>query len=289
MTSDTHDDAMPTGNAVLYRVPLAGGAPVVLATALRDPFGLVTDSTSVYWTSWDGTVKKMPLAGGAVTILATGQETPTHLAINATDLYWGNISSGTLVKAPLAGGSPTVLHDFGGPSQPIRGLVLDASNAYVTLAGGAPTEGSLVKVPLDGSPPVVLASGLTSPHAVAVDAGTVYWTSVYTFDAMMNTLPGGVLSVASAGSGSPATVFPQITPHNLARDAKYLYSSGGELDPQMVNLADASDVIRYPLAGGPPTTIASGVFVDGLVACPGGVCWTDALHGAVMRYEDCSP
>ena len=48
---------------------------------------------------------------------------------------------------------------------------------------------------------------------------------------------------------------------------------------------------RASVLGGDPEefAIATTTFHNGIVACPGGVCWTDSNHGTLMRFVACAP
>ena len=67
-TLDQQGDAPGTGRVV--SVPLAGGAPVVLASGQGEARGIAADDSFVYWTSSDGTVKKTPVGGGPIAVMA---------------------------------------------------------------------------------------------------------------------------------------------------------------------------------------------------------------------------
>ena len=80
------------------KVPLAGGAPTVLATG-ADPLGIAVDGVSVYWTDYGtGTVASIPLGGGAPTLLAAGQSGANGICQDATSLYWADSTSETVMK-----------------------------------------------------------------------------------------------------------------------------------------------------------------------------------------------
>ena len=70
---------------------------------------IVVDSTSVYWGSDDGTVRKIPVGGGAVTTLAANSQTPRRLAIDAAYVYWVSFDGGTVQKVPVNGGTVLTL------------------------------------------------------------------------------------------------------------------------------------------------------------------------------------
>jgi hypothetical protein len=71
----------------LYRLPLAGGSPVALASSCAR--GIAVDGTDVYWT--DGSrVSSVPAAGGTTRTLYSG---PSPVSggpvLDATSVYWG--------------------------------------------------------------------------------------------------------------------------------------------------------------------------------------------------------
>ena len=87
----------------IKRVPLTGGAAVVLATSpgvigIRD---LVTDGSYLYWADALG-VRKMAIGGGAIQTLASG-ETFSHLGLDGSVLYYSSANS--ILDVPTAGGS----------------------------------------------------------------------------------------------------------------------------------------------------------------------------------------
>jgi hypothetical protein len=65
------------------------GTPSPLASG-NQAQRIATDGTNVYWTSKDGDVSKVPVGGGAVVVLASGQDQPWDIAIDAHCVYWTN-------------------------------------------------------------------------------------------------------------------------------------------------------------------------------------------------------
>jgi hypothetical protein len=91
----------PTPASVVRQSNKDGSNVIVLATNQEDPWELVVDGTSVYWTNYvaSGTVVKCAIGGcnGTPTVLASGQGGPLGIAIDETSLYWAT-ELGTVMK-----------------------------------------------------------------------------------------------------------------------------------------------------------------------------------------------
>ena len=148
------------------KISTGGGAVTTLVSGLSAPWGIGTDSTSVYFT-YASTVAKVPLGGGSVTTLATSGD-PYELAVNATDVFWTNPTTQTIMKVPVGGGSATTLGSS--LNHPLV-VALDGSYIYWTCNWC----GTVSKMPLGGGIPTTLAGGLTNPVGIAVDSTYVYY------------------------------------------------------------------------------------------------------------------
>ena len=91
----------------IKRVPLTGGAAVVLATspAVIGNRDLVTDGSFLYWADADG-IRKMAIAGGTVQTLVSG-ETFAHLGLDGPVLYYS--SGNSILHVPTSGGASTTV------------------------------------------------------------------------------------------------------------------------------------------------------------------------------------
>jgi len=180
--------------AVMMRMPLAGGAPETLATAAMVSsscgWGCVAvDSTSAYWAP-AGSVMKVPLSCGMpVSLAPTGSV--NALAVAATGVYWeqsnsldDGIDAGTwsVRTVPLGGGQVTTIAS--NAAYPIQPLAVDATNVYWTYQDCNASCGNsfacscsaIASAPLAGGAPTQLVTGLAErPFALAVDATSVYW------------------------------------------------------------------------------------------------------------------
>jgi surface antigen len=87
----------------IKRVPLTGGAAVVLATspAVIGNRDLVTDGSSLYWADAGG-IRKMAITGGTVQTLVSGT-TFVHLGLDGPVLYYS--SGNSILNVPATGGA----------------------------------------------------------------------------------------------------------------------------------------------------------------------------------------
>jgi surface antigen len=119
----------------IKRVPLTGGAAVVLATspAVIGNRDLVTDGSSLYWADTGG-IRKMAITGGTVQTLVSGA-TFTHLGLDGAVLYYS--SGDSILNVPTSGGaSATVVSAASAitaidPSSPANGILWGEANGSV--------------------------------------------------------------------------------------------------------------------------------------------------------------
>jgi surface antigen len=91
----------------IKRVPLSGGAAVVLATspAVIGNRDLVTDGSLLYWADAGG-IRKVAITGGTVETLVPGG-TFAHLGLDGSSLYYS--SGNSILHVPTSGGPSSVL------------------------------------------------------------------------------------------------------------------------------------------------------------------------------------
>jgi len=215
-----------------------GGAPVRIATAgdpgVSSPRSLLVEGSSVYWyeaaqtrvsPSFPGLVQKAPVDGVDSTPVpvATDLGTLRSFAVNRSAVFWSDDESGIL-SAPLTGipkgGAPTAINVTLTPK-------LLASNGSTLLLAG---ETSLASMPVTGGPAELLASGLLSVQAVALDAKDAYFaaagssysgttTTTYNYDGSVGRVPL---------SGGPPVTISNAIPDGIALDSSGLYWSDAD-------------------------------------------------------------
>jgi hypothetical protein len=109
--------------AGVFKLPLAGGPPVVLASG--GAYNLVIAGQTVVWSSANG-LRRVPIAGGTPVEISP-ETTARSLATDGTDVFWGR-GNGQVVSKPIAGGSEKVLANYQYP----RGIAVDATSVYWT-------------------------------------------------------------------------------------------------------------------------------------------------------------
>ena len=241
---------------------LPATAPASIATGLVDPAQFTIDATNAYWTevgnSGDGSVKYKPLAGGAVTTLASGLSYPDGIAVDANNVYFAEENGGNIKYIPLSGGGTgctvSITVDSTGA---ITGATLVAggsgytNNEVLNVGTTVPVGGALAQVTVTASGGVVtavtltsntgsayaagtlstsvngipLAVGLHSPQYVAVDASSVYFTELGTWNsaAGLRNSDGTVNKVPKAGGSVVQLATKLDEPQTIAVDATNIY------------------------------------------------------------------
>lgn len=170
-------------------------------------------------------------------LMATEQLRPTALHVAGDSLYWllDAIGQGAVMKMAIGGGAPVAVAK--GLVQP-SSLQIDASAAYWIAYGD---QAGIHKVPLAGGPTTQLVSSSTPMpiQRLALDATHVYFSDV----------ADGSVKKVDKGGGPTVTVHAGLSgPTDLAID---------ELGVYVIESGDSGAIVRLPLDGGAPVTLAS--------------------------------
>jgi hypothetical protein len=196
-TFGSSDNAVGT----IVKQPLAGGAPVTLASGLSTVGPIAIDDSNVYWTDEFGAVASVAIAGGAVHQLVPAQYTlppntildswPTGITVSDGLVYWTStpldgMSPSTIQSIAIGGGSATTLATL--DTQP-SGLAVDDTFVYWGEVGpiipgsglGAPpivNQGSIRRTAKDGSGTAqILSTGATYPVGPVVEDNALYYST----------------------------------------------------------------------------------------------------------------
>jgi Carboxypeptidase regulatory-like domain len=280
-------ECSPACTWIIQRVPLAGGAPVTLATVDRKIVALTSDASNIYWEEesteplTDGcqcgsSIKVVPKIGGYTVVLVDGQlneALPTlppgytpgswqpvgGLAVDTTRIVFavGASSSYQIKTVPISGGaiSPlaSVPSSAGYAFNAIRNISVDTANVYWIDSANS----VLYMLPVTGGDITALASDLGVPDdlrtrvTLVITADSAYWTEPGTYSYCCLQMGSGRIRRVSLSGGSVGTVISGLdSPGALS------------VDSQNIVWAETWRVAKAPLGGGPATTLASGITTD---------------------------
>ncbi len=234
--------------------------PVTVSCAAAPPGRIAVAGDYVYWTVQGGSavVGRAPLAGGFPETIASDRAAAVGLAVDARFVYYTQPAAGRIMRVALGGGLPVALAT--GLDTPLL-LALNASpeggaSLYWTgghVAGG----GTVMKLALaSDAAPVVLIDGQTSPRAIAVQDGFVYWTDV---------MDGTILRTSTVGPDDSGVRTASRLATGLVAPTDLFVAGGFAYAPDQ-----AGHIQRVPVAGGPledvvdTTGIPYGVATDGI-------------------------
>jgi hypothetical protein len=245
-------------------VPVAGGAPVILATKQSDPMGIAVAGGIVYWANENGgTIMKVPVTGGTPVTVASGQGAPFEVAVDATNVYWTNVTAPAGVwSVPIAGGKPpTQLASTTAWGLTVRGGTVYYSDGKNVLS--VPTAG--------GTPPTTIVPAQASPYALALGATQIFWSN--------EGGQGEVLSMPLAGgNATPTSIATGTANTRLATDGTNLYFA------HPGTAGNDSSILRVPVGGGTPTALVTGQPTpETIVLDAQSVYWVDTYAGAIMK------
>jgi hypothetical protein len=267
---------------VIERVPLAGGAPLTLATVNRKVAAIAADATRIFWEesslepydpscNCGSKVKSVPKAGGAITLLVDGglngtmpAPPPGHtaaswlptggLALTSTELLFARAGNTYEIMAiPLAGGTLRVLASVPTPDHfstaTLQGLAVSGASAYFIDNYNH----ALSTVPVAGGVVTPLVTNLgsvstTNSSALALGGGNAYWSELGAVSGCCITGGTGTLRrVPLAGGGASNVVAALDLPASVGFDGSNLVWT----EPWRIGKAAAG--------GTGVTTLASGI------------------------------
>ncbi len=268
-TTDCYTDNPAAGDRVMM-VSSAGGTPTMIDYVEHSAgncglYGMVFDSSYVYWVNYsNGVIKRATLAGASPSVVFHGATYSNALVIDpgGANLYYHAYPDTWLGRVTTAGTGDTPFASTASING--QNLAIDGSSLYWTDYGA----GTVSWVPLSATTlPVAPTSSATlfeaNPLAPFVTSSTIYWIE----DGETGALRYAALTSPSAASLNTS---PLLWPANVVVDASYAWV--------LAYGASATDgrIYKIPVGGGEPVIVAQGLFRPTSIAMDAGhVYWTD--------------
>ncbi len=255
------------------------GVPTTLASEIQlTPTNLVSDGTSLFWTSGVGAgapVSSVPVGGGPITSVVPGPLPGGFVAVDDVNIYFYD-DSGGISRAPKSGGGSSTL--VNGTNASVAQVSVLGSSVYWLESGSAgpiqpvPTEYAVKRTPLQGGAISTVAefNAQLSPgvYGIGVTATTVFISE-----------EGIMLISLPLGSGVPDGGMPAKVPgvmsgcQLLLSDTDAIYcDTGSSID--RVASDGTTTVLGNALGGGPGSLAFDDTYVY----------WVDdATVGTIMR------
>lgn len=275
---------------------------MVLASGQGGPFGLTSDSTSLYWTNTTGgQVMRIPKEGGTPVTLASGQLEPHAIVSSGPHLFWANRGNQTIMymKLPPSGVEPVEVAS-GQPD--LEGLTFDGDFVFwasgssvvkkaslsdgvvsavtdvpsgpkdLAISGGthvywSNADGSIRRASLEGGREEIVAKAGQNATSLALNSTHVYWT---TFFGAIHRAPrdGGPVETLAEGEDHPRSI--------AVVDPFIYWAAGGEKDGAIRRM-------RHLGPGKPETFAAEQGEPAGIVTDLEHLYWVNQASGTVVR------
>jgi hypothetical protein len=253
--------------------------PAILGPGVTDFVGL--DATDVYWNLYNPSeIVKCSKSGCNGTPTSFWKDPNwslayTNLAFDNNNVYWftsqwvNNVSTNKLVRCAKSGcnGAPVEVYKETAPSAGPFSIAIDNNDIYWADDNG----GTVKKCAIGGcnNSATTLASSLTEPRALHIDATNIYWTTLDT--------SGAVLKCAKSGcNGTPTTLASaQNFAMSLQIDGTNVYW-GNYL---------GAGVMKCSLGGcnGMPAALETGSKPWAIAIDSKDVYWSDLLGDKILR------
>jgi hypothetical protein len=246
-----------TDNYQIYSVPLAGGTPTPVLSAVIPGDGqfLTVIGGTLYWTQVFQGVFSVPVTGGSATTIASTEAYPNTLTNDGTNLFWANTAGTYSIREDVLATSTLstipVSPDAGPGIDGIYFFAVDANHLYWGDFIGSGTN-DVYQANKDGSNVIVLASGFTgSINGLTIDDSNVYFAVSPGQNGIFQVpIGGGTVTTLASSQGLPV-----YTP--LVTDGQNVYWM-------------ASEVVRKtPVGGGPITNLSSCPTISATAPCSG--------------------
>ncbi|HEX3346284.1 MAG TPA: hypothetical protein VHS09_16990 [Polyangiaceae bacterium] len=205
-----------TAAHVIAAVPrTGGGAPVILSQTTTEQWrgeALVVAGGRVFWSNGDHVgVLSVPTTAKnvAATVVYDDPNDPgplVGLAVAGSTLYFVQ-DCGGLYEAPIPTGKGTLVSALGCNSLGLNRMAVDPAGTYVYLTDGGNAQ--VLTIATASGDENIVASSVSGPMGIAVDAAHVYWTvaGTCTGSGTTATCTGGEIRRATAPSGASALTF----------------------------------------------------------------------------------